>query len=373
MRSLSIVIITTFIWSFSFAQESGKVVETVKGKVINAATSEPVSYTNIGLEGTFHGTASDGDGNFELKIPGELADKNIYFSAVGFVNRKFPVKTLFNKEFNLIRIEAQSYGIDDINVAAQSKVLIRILTMASENIPHNFVKGPYNLAVDYNQAKTINDTISKVQKAEVLIYDQSGYSVPSKLNAYQNLKYSIKKEAGEEDYRFASGTSNIDELLELDWARSSSSVLNPEILNGFNLKLDGEPEINGKACWVISFSQNIPTLAGSGDFYASAFEGKITIVKDDYAVLKIEGNVKSPKNNRQGKSLAIGKTNANFYQNVSYNFTVDYQNLKPEKIMLEKQYSFNGDKIAENSSLTLNTVIATNLTILDSRDYFPGK
>jgi hypothetical protein len=373
MRTFSIILIATFVSVFSFAQEAGKVVETVKGKVIDSATSEPVSYTNIGLEGTFYGTASDGEGNFELKIPAELADKNIYFSAVGFVNEKFPVNTLFNKEFNIIRIKSKSYGIGDIDVAAQSKVLIRILSLAAEDIPYNFITGPYNLAAEYRNTKTIDDTISLAQKAEVLIYDQTGYSNPSKQDAFQNLKYSLKKESGEEDYRFASGTTNIDELLELDWVRASVSVLNPEILGGFQLKLDSEPEISGKTYWVISFNESKPTLAGSDDFYATAFNGKITIAKDDYSVLKIEGDVKSLKNNRQGKSLAIGKTTVNFYDNVSYHFSVDYRNRKPEKIFLEKQYRFKGKSVVENSALIFNKVQDSNLTVLESRDYFPGK
>src|SRR5680860_1921480 len=160
MRTLTIIIFATLISHFSFAQESGKVVETIKGKVIDASTSEPVSYTNIGLEGTFYGTASDGDGNFELKIPAELADRNIYFSAVGFENKMFPVKTIFNKEFNVIRIESKSYGIGNIDVAAQSKVLIRILTLASENIQYNYILGPYNLLAEYSNQKNIDNTIS---------------------------------------------------------------------------------------------------------------------------------------------------------------------------------------------------------------------
>ncbi len=372
MKTLSIIAIL-FILSFSsMAQQSGQVVNTIKGKVINASTNAPISYTNIGLVGTLHGTASDSEGNFELKIPQDLSLKDIYFSAVGFKNRQFPVKSLFNKEFNVIKIEPQSYGIEDVDIAAQNMVLIRILRMATENIPYNFIQGPYNLAGIYSNEKTVNDSTTK-QNGEVLIYDQTGYSHSSKKDAFQSLKYSTVTEESPADYSFSNGTTNIDELLELDWVRSASSVLNPAITNGFSLKLVDEPTIDGKDYWVISFTQMQPTLAGSGDFYATSFGGKITINKEDYSVLNITGETESQKNNRQGKALAIGSSNNNYFENVSYDFSVQYKEQMPVKMELNKTYIFKGNKISEHSALEITGARANNLTELYSRQYFTGK
>lgn len=354
------------------AQQSGKVANTIKGKVINATTNEPISYTNIGLVGTLYGTASDSVGNFELKIPQDLVSKEIYFSAVGFKNRQFPVKSLFDKEFNIIKIKPQSYGIEDVDIAAQNMVLIRILRMASEDIPYNYIQGPYNLVGIYSNKKTVNDSTTK-QNAEVLIYDQTGYSNPSKKDAFHSLQYSFETEENDRDYRFSTGTTNIDELLKFDWTRSASSVLNPGITTRFSLKLESEPTINGNNYWVISFKQTNPTLAGSGDFYATSFDGKITINKEDYSVLNIEGKVESTKNNRQGKALAIDSSNSNYFENVSYDFSVQYKEQMPAKIELNKIYTYKGDKITENSVLEIISAKANNLTELDSRQYFTGE
>jgi len=151
--------IMIFIFSFGIftvsAQTEAEIVQTIKGKVINKATNEAVSYTNIGIENTFHGTASDEEGNFQLKIPQEMASGDIYFSAIGYRNEKFPVASLFDREFNIIKLEPQSYSIEDVDIAAQSKVLIRILRMASENTPYNFLGGPFNLICQWEQEKPI--------------------------------------------------------------------------------------------------------------------------------------------------------------------------------------------------------------------------
>ncbi len=372
MRSLYILLFFLFGSSASFAQQSGSMVATVKGKVIDAKTSEPIAFTNIGLEGTFYGAASNSDGDFELKITEELKGKDIFFSAVGFVNQKFPVARLFEKEYNIIKLEPQNYDIGKIDVVARSKVLMRILTVAADNIPHNLVAGPLNYKAIYTNSKITNDSIVN-QVSDVLFYDQTGYTLPSKRDAYQHLKYALQKKPWEGDYRFSTGGTEIDNLLSFDWARTGSSVLNPGILNGFELTLDGEPLVLGKECWVIAFSQKEPTLSGSGDFYATVFNGKITIRKDDYSIVSIEGEINSPKNSRQGRSLGIGNKSGMNPQNINYMFKTEYRKLMPSFISVEKNYAQNNKNIVEKSSLEITGVQTNNLTLLDSRDYFTGE
>ena len=354
------------------AQQSAKVVKTIKGRVINSSTNKAVSYTNIGLEGTYYGTASDDKGYFELKIPKEFVSKNLFFSTVGFNIKELPVNSLFEKEFNIIKIKPKSYGIDDVDIEARNMVLIRILRMASENIPNNYIHGPYNLIGIYSNEKIAGNDTTK-QKSEILFYDYSGYSKPSKKDAYKSVKYSIKKEESDIDYSFSTGTTTLDELLEIDWVRSASSLLNPALTGSINLKLIDEITLLGKEFWVIYFEQTNPTLAASGDFYATSFSGTITINKEDYSVRKIKGKVESKKNNRQGKGLAIGKANNYYFENVNYDFLVEYELLKPAKIELNKLYTFNGETISEHSILEITKTKATNLTELVSRQYFTGE
>ncbi len=373
MKTLAIFLLSICFSLTVVAQDGGKVAHTIKGKVVNAASNRPVSYTNIGLEGTFYGTASDGEGNFELKIPHDMVGKNIYFSAVGLENKQFPVKNLFSKEFNVIKLKSQSYGVGEVDVAAQNMVLIRILRMASENIKYNYGAGPFNMHCSYNNKRSVNEKIQAPQIASVLIYDAKGYSDVSKSDAFLSRKYSVEKDNGDDDYTFSSALMNIDDLLELDWARSASNVLNPALLAEYKLKLESQPKIDGKEYWVIGFSQEKPTLEGSGDYCASAFKGKITINKVDYSVLKIEGEVQSPKNNRQGKGLAVGDSNKNYLTDVSYQFTVDFKDLLLSQISMNKVYKYDGKSISEQSVLKVDRAHSNNITKIEKRDYFPGE
>ena len=371
MIRISTFLVFVFLSAAVMAQTGSKVAHTIKGKVVDASESKPVSYTNIGLEGTLYGTASDAEGNFELKIPEDMVSKNIYFSAVGFKNRQFPVSELFDKDFNVVKLQAQSYDVGNVDVEAQNMVLVRILRMASENIRYNFGDGPFNLHFSYSRKTTINDTINRQTSAEVLVYDQNGYSHPSPIDAFRSRKYRVDKEG--KDYSFSTNPLKVDELLALDWVRSASCILSPALLGDFRLSLQSQPTIEGKEFWVIAFRQVLPTPEGSGDYYATSFEGTITIRKEDYTVYNISGKIKAPRNNRQDRSLAIANSNNNYLENVSYEFSVDYRKLLINQIKMNKSYTYKGDKYTENTDMTVARAHANNLVVLNSRDYFPGE
>lgn len=370
MKKLLLIIVLVLAISQLFAQNLGKVVKTIKGKVINATTNEVISYTNIGLEGTFYGTASNAEGNFELKIPEEFVSKNIFFSAVGFKNEMLPVKQLFDKDFNIIKLEAKSYGINDVDIAAQSRVLIRILRMASENIPVNYIGGPVNFEGTYSCSKQTG-TENQSYTSDVIIFDETAYSNAGILSAFKSRKYKLAQPvSGENNYRFLTAGTNMDELLMLDWVRSTSGILNPELIPDFSLKLKEEPQVDGVDCWLIFFEQKNPTFACTNDFYATSFEGEILIGKTDYDIKKISARLNSKKQNTQGKNLAISANNKNFYKNVKYNFIVTYKNLGISAIELNKNYRYNNAEVSESSKLLIDKINVTQVKPLKNRDYY---
>ncbi len=368
MKNYIYMLFAVFFTITATGQTETRVARTIKGKVINEATNEPVAYTNVGIEDTFYGTASDENGNFELKIPEEMISRQIFFSSVGYQSMKLPLATLFDKEFNNIKLKPQTYDIEIVDIEGRSMVLARILRMASENTPYNFISGPFNLDCSLRREKTINDSLQVIEKAEVIIYDKTGYRSPSKTDAYKMRNYRMK--TNEPNYSFASGILNFDELLGLDWVRNASSVLNPALYNHFELELAGEPVIEGKPAWVITFRQEIPTFAGSQDFHATAFEGEITIFKEDYSVKRIEVKGKSKMHNRQGKTLAVNNSNSNFYEDVNYIFTVNYSKMKPDMFTMSKTYHQQGQQIEETTKLSVDNVLVENVKEIDSRNYF---
>jgi hypothetical protein len=342
----------------------------VKGKVVDEE-NHPVSYTNIGLEGTYYGTASDVEGFFELPVSEDLAGLNVFFSAVGYKNRTLPVATLFDKDFHVIRLESQSYSIEDVEVNAQSMVLYRILRTASENVPRNFSQGPFTMQCIYEHEKQVEGGDSCRITARVALYDETGYADPSLENAFKSRKYTfsdIKKNCS--SYLLSDGMTNMDEVIELDLARSVSALLNPVNLDRFVLNQEEDAILGGIDVWVIGFNLAEPGLVGSGDYYASRFEGKIYINKNNYEIKKIEGWITSGQQNRLGRSLAVTPKSEKPLQDVMYDFRVNYNTEGLEFITLHKNYTQAGQSTTENSLLVVNEKNTGNNTPISTRDYF---
>jgi len=371
MRKLIVILVIIGVSGVT-AQETN-VESVVRGIVVDASGNTPVSYTNIGLEGTYYGTASDAEGNFELKIPEELADRQIFFSAVGYKNKMFPVSDLFEKDFNMIKLEQQSYTIEGVEVSARSKVLARILRTASENISRNFTQGPFNMDCTYSFEKTAGDEKYNL-KASVNIYDESGYSSPSPLDAYKNRHYRFSGiERDFDAYLLTDGSTNFDEVLGLDLARSATSVLDPVNLDRMILSQEEDAVLNGIDVWVIGFKQPAPDFEGAGDYYATRFEGRIYINKNNYEVRKIEAWVESEKNNRMGRGLAVDPGTNTFFSDIDYDFTISYNSGGLNFISQHKNYTSGGERISETSQLLLNSTNTSNTYPISSRDYFAGE
>ena len=114
-------------------------VQVLKGRVVDSATQAGVAYTNIGVEVTFYGTASDAQGFFELKIPEEYQNEQLFFSAVGYQTQMLNIPNLLKQEFLKIALAEQTYNIEDVDIAAHSRVLFRVIRTAAKNIPDNFL------------------------------------------------------------------------------------------------------------------------------------------------------------------------------------------------------------------------------------------
>lgn len=344
----------------------------LKGRIVDATTQEGVAYTNIGVEGTFYGTASDAEGFFDLKVPEEFFAGKLFVSAVGYQNITLLLTDLFEKEFVRIPLAEQTYSIEGVDVEAQSRVLFRIIRTAARKVPENYHAGPIGLKFYYQEEKQMNDSSLLNREAVVELYDKNGYRVPSVTDAYQSRHYQftqVKKNFN--SVSFPSGQTGFDELLEMDLVRLSNTILNEELLNDYDLNLEGISTYEGDSVWIISYKASKPDLAHSGDYYATRMDGKIYILMNSYAIIRNECVIEAKRNNRQNRSLF---TNNNEQQHVRYHFTSTYSN-QDGKYMVnyldcDKTYiNPQGEQIAyirKASALELQR----QPTELTGRDYF---
>jgi TonB-linked SusC/RagA family outer membrane protein len=100
---ISMAVILMLFATFGMAQTI-----SVKGKVTEAETGQPIPGANVVLKGTTTGIISDGNGNYVLKVP---ANGTILFSFIGCKTKEVPVggKTEIN-----VALLSESIGLEEV-------------------------------------------------------------------------------------------------------------------------------------------------------------------------------------------------------------------------------------------------------------------
>jgi TonB-linked SusC/RagA family outer membrane protein len=103
--------------------------------VITDKDNEPVPGATVSVKGTTNGTASDGDGKYELNVP---AKATLVFSFIGYKSQEIVTGSGSNQVINVI-LEEESHELEEVSVVAygtQRKVSIvgAITTVKTEDL-----------------------------------------------------------------------------------------------------------------------------------------------------------------------------------------------------------------------------------------------
>ena len=110
------LILLTWVGCFTPMQAQNQF--TVQGKVIDAATDEPLPGVNILVKGTTTGTVTDIDGNYRLTAPDDT--ETLVFSSVGYISEEVAIsnQTVINLEMtpdtqSLSEVVVVGYGTQE--------------------------------------------------------------------------------------------------------------------------------------------------------------------------------------------------------------------------------------------------------------------
>lgn len=261
---------------------------TLKGRIVDAETNQPVEFANIGVVGTYMGTASDFDGNYILEIGESFSNYKVQISAVGYKVKEFTVDELYVLSGEPIKLFSQTYGLKQVDVKADSKRLYGIIKTASNIIPDSYKKN-YAAKVYFSQ-----NMDSKKIEAVINFSDVKGYGNRSLVSAFESRNFELNEvRSNFKVSPLKSGLIHADGILSYDIVRQRGNVLDIEFVDEYNLKLLEETVVDGDSVWVISYELNDTDLAKTGDAYCKKYEGNIMIRQKDYSVVRNELTVVS--------------------------------------------------------------------------------
>tara|TARA_R110001583_G_scaffold99175_2_gene244447 strand:- start:3596 stop:4813 length:1218 start_codon:yes stop_codon:yes gene_type:complete len=372
----------TYVTGITQAQEEEQKTIRIIGQLTNAANQKAIPFANIGVKGTYIGAASNFDGYFELKIPRKHADKNIQISAVGFSTYNSSIEECSAVDTLHIQLTPVNYKIAEVEINAQSLVLIKMLKNAIDNIPDNYLQTPFNYDIYYRAEKSENEKLERKREAAIRIYDDKGYV---RENAYQVFK--------ERSYRFlqvrknfannslADGSTYLDELLEMDIVRSRGNILNKNHLNFYDLSLDRITEYENDSIWVIAYKSKKPILSNTSDYYATSYSGKIYIKLKDFSVIKNETHVVASNYSPQGRSFYVNperqdwkpiKIEYDFSSTYKEHFGYYYLSYVDYKRHHELENKTTGEKkkLDMNAEMLITKIITTKPEVIENRAYY---
>lgn len=303
-KILSLLILFFGVLFVAQAQNDGKI--RVKGVVLDEVTRKPIEFANIGILGTVAGVASDMDGQFELIVSEKLATHMMRVSAVGYSSAEMKVYEARDKGEVQILLKPMTYGINEVDVTAESLVLKRLLQKVVNNIGRNYIPRPYNYEGYFEYGVKVNDGEKKTKEAIVEIYDNEGYKRSNVEQAFKALNYNFSQvRRSEENTSAVDGLIFFDDMLTADIVRNTRNILDLENYRDFKLKSKGKFLYEGDSVQIITYECLKPSLSNSGTASVTKYSGELYVELKNYAIIKNVMRITSSAFNLLGRNLIL--------------------------------------------------------------------
>jgi TonB-dependent starch-binding outer membrane protein SusC len=149
---------------------------TVKGKITETGTNEPLPGVNVIVKGTTTGTITDFDGNYTLSVPS--ASSTLVFSFIGFTPQEMVVGN--RSEINL-SLQPETIGIDEVVAIGYGTVRKRDITGSVASVSGDAIQAiPVATAAEALTGKLPGVQISATEgspDAEIMIRVRGGGSI----------------------------------------------------------------------------------------------------------------------------------------------------------------------------------------------------
>ncbi len=368
--------------SYSISHQSKDDVIIIEGQIISKKDGQPIPYVNIGISDTYMGTITNLEGFFEIRIPTEHSGKNLLISAVGFNNLTLPVSAYADKHDVVIELEPQNYKIKEVDVTAKSMRYLKIIKKAVASIHDNYPQQPFNYECYYRSEVVRNDSLDRLREAAVTIFDRNGYKRGNAYEVYKQRNYKFTQVR--RNFQLTSlvdGSTYLDGLLEMDIVRVRGNILDTNHLHLYDLELEKITEYDNDSVYVISYTCKEPSLSVTGDYYATAYAGKLYINTSDYAIVKNETNVEASNYSEHGRSVYVDPEKQEWRMNeVMYYFSVIYKKKGGKYYLSYVNYNRYHKKTHKetkrpltesiHTELMVNKIILDNPEVISKRAYY---
>ena len=264
---------------------------SIKGTILDAETSEQISYADIYYTNNNVSTISKLNGRFLIS---NSKNQNSYlvFSAIGYESDSLKILKLQKSNTIYLKKDKEDIVLIEVVLTSNFKVLTpeEIIKKARKNVKTNYVQTPYNQSFFFKIIdNNIKDSIS-YEEALIQTYNKNGINgsnnpETSFFGEIQNLRNNTDKYNNE---RFNNGVGSLWVVLYRDIILSKSNVLYRT--SSYDLTIEGKVKYEGRKVYQIKFVNNSPGSFSTGYGYPApkTSNGRVFIDVENFAVLKYE-------------------------------------------------------------------------------------
>ncbi|HHV00414.1 MAG TPA: carboxypeptidase-like regulatory domain-containing protein [Bacteroidales bacterium] len=259
-------------------KESPQQVITIRGRIVDAETNQPLVFAGITVQGSNISTVTNLDGEFTLKLPGTETG-NLEFSFIGYKNRVMAIEEMkTNGQRNIIRLETALIPIREVVVKplVPEEIIEQVIRRFDENYPGvaNDMTGFYRETIRKNRSYiSIGEALVEIFKAPYqnsLRWDA--------VRIYKGRKSNDVEKMDTVLFKLQGGPTT---TLYLDVVKNPEMFLTREALTQYDLELSNIAMIDDRSNYVINFYQK-PSIT------TPLYQGRLFIDIETYAVAQAE-------------------------------------------------------------------------------------
>ena len=183
---------------------------TIKGRILDAQTREPIPYANIAIVEVQKGTTSLGNGQFALIVDRVDIKGNLNISCLNYADRIIPLSSFVeDKELDIL-LEPILYDIPEVVIKPQKKISLVVNKLKKSDIrgglPCNGTPLMYARFFEYNKNDASENHLSSVQifsqkwqqkevsKVRLRFFQLIPYlKIPLKISCTKRLLYHLRR------------------------------------------------------------------------------------------------------------------------------------------------------------------------------------
>ncbi|NER13648.1 carboxypeptidase-like regulatory domain-containing protein [Leptobacterium flavescens] len=247
--------------------------KSFKGYIEDSSSGKSLVFATLTVEGTNISTITNTEGEFTLKVPRNMLNKNLVVSFLGYKKKIIPISELNGKK-NRIALEASVIELSGVNVT-MPKSAKDLVKDVFDNRARNYLKDPTIMTAFYRETIKKRRRNVSLSEAVVNIYKQA-YSGAGRdvMKLFKVRKSTDYRRLDTLALKLRGGPFN---PLYADVIKYPEYIFTEDLIDDYDFSFGPSTRINDRLVYIVEFKQR-------GDIVEPRFYGRLFIDADTHAL-----------------------------------------------------------------------------------------